>query len=484
MSQTELSFRGKKGPGKPDGGPPVITVSMLVRGANRVLELRFPSLCVEGEVVGLRVQGSGHAFFNLKDDFATLPVAMWRSSVEQLTFDLSDGQMIRIYGRLGIFAKTGKFQFYADRAEPAGLGALMAELEARKKALAAEGLFEADRKRPLPPWPRRIGVVTSAHGAAIHDILKVARRRCPSRILLAPAVVQGPDAPRAIQRGLQRLARQPDIDVIVVGRGGGSMEDLWAFNAERVARAIADSPIPVVSAVGHETDVTIADMVADVRAATPSHAAELVVPDLAHVQHRLEAMTRRVTRAMERATLDQRTRLDSARAELGTLARRVLAPPRTRLAALQRRLEAEHPRARIKRDRVRLAEATAGLRDAARELTAQERDRLLDLEHRLRAAARSLCADSRSRFATAETRLRAAGHKLPRDARMRLVRASGALHALSPLSVLGRGYAVVTDAKGRAITDAAALTVEDEVGMRLHRGKARARVTFVDPDDG
>src|SRR5688572_4970512 len=245
MSQTELSFRSKRAPPDRDdsrGGPPVITVSQLVRGANQVLQTRFPSLCVEGEVVGFRAQGSGHAFFTLKDDFATLPVAMWRSTVEGLTFAIVDGQMIRIYGRLGIFAKTGRFQFYAERAEPAGLGALMVELEERKAKLRAQGLFEQDRKRPLPRWPRRIGVVTSAHGAAIHDIVKVARRRCPVRILLAPAVVQGPDAPRAIARGIARLCEFPDVDVIIVGRGGGSLEDLWAFNAERVAWAIAECP--------------------------------------------------------------------------------------------------------------------------------------------------------------------------------------------------------------------------------------------------
>ncbi len=483
MSQTELSFRSKSAPPDRDdsrGGPPVITVSQLVRGANQILQTRFPSLCVEGEVVGFRAQGSGHAFFALKDDFATLPVAMWRSAVEQLKFALADGQMIRIYGRLGIFAKTGKFQFYADRAEPAGLGALMLELEERKAKLRARGLFDQDRKRPLPRWPKRIGVVTSAHGAAIHDILKVARRRCPVKILLAPAVVQGPDAPRAIARGIARLCALPDIDVIIVGRGGGSLEDLWAFNAERVAWAIAECRVPVVSAVGHETDVTIADLVADVRAATPSHAAELVVPDLQHVEHRFDALQRRLHRAIERASLDERGRLVNARGRLVAHGRRMLAASRARLVELDRKLQALHPRARIACDRKRLQACVERLRTVGRQLTDSDRARLHALQRALDAAARELVGADRRRLDALDRRLRAAGHAVPARARMRLARASGALDALSPLAVLARGYAVVTDAEGRAVTRADALPRDAEVDIRFHRGRARGRITAIE----
>ncbi|MEX1364285.1 MAG: exodeoxyribonuclease VII large subunit, partial [Nannocystaceae bacterium] len=231
MAQTKLSFRAP-GPARPT----VWTVSQLVRGANRALEQRFAMLWVEGEVSNLKIAGSGHAFFTLKDEGAALPVAMWRSSVERLRFRLADGQVLRVMGRLGIFAKQGRFQMYAEQAEPAGLGALMLELQQRKERLAAEGLFEPGRKRPLPRWPGVIGVVTSAQGAAVHDIVEVARRRCPSHIVLAPAVVQGPEAPRSLARALTRLQRWPGVSVIIIGRGGGSVEDLWAFNDEQLAR--------------------------------------------------------------------------------------------------------------------------------------------------------------------------------------------------------------------------------------------------------
>ncbi|MCA9653895.1 MAG: exodeoxyribonuclease VII large subunit, partial [Myxococcales bacterium] len=359
MAQTKLSFRAP-GPSR----PPVWTVGQVVRGANRALEQRFSMLWVEGEVSNLKLASSGHVFFTLKDDDASLPTAMWRSSVERLRFRLADGQVLRVLGRLGIFAKQGRFQLYAEQAEPAGLGALMLELEQRKARLAAEGLFDEERKRPLPRWPEVIGVVTSAQGAAIHDILEVARRRCPSRIVLSPAVVQGPEAPRSLVRALTRVQRWPGVSVVIIGRGGGSVEDLWAFNDERLARAVAACPVPVVSAVGHEVDVSICDLVADLRAATPSHAAELVVPDLRAVVQRLELLSRRLARALERCTLDERARLEAARARLSRVGHRLADPRRERLEALRRRLEACHPRRRLDRDRRRLVGLETRLREA------------------------------------------------------------------------------------------------------------------------
>ncbi|HEY8375897.1 MAG TPA: exodeoxyribonuclease VII large subunit, partial [Nannocystis sp.] len=263
----------------PPLAPHVYAVSELVNRAHRCVEQHFPPLWVEGEITNLRLVGSGHAYFTLRDSHAVLPVAMWRSALARLRYRLADGQTFRVYGRLGIYAAQGKFQLYAERAEPAGLGARMLQFEQLKAKLAAEGLFARERKRPLPAWPRIVGVVTSATGAAIHDILEVARHRCPVRILLSPAQVQGDDAPFSLIRALQRLQRRPGVDVIILGRGGGASEDLWAFNDEALARAVAACPVPVVSAVGHEVDITICDFVADVRAATPSHAAELVVPD-------------------------------------------------------------------------------------------------------------------------------------------------------------------------------------------------------------
>lgn len=452
MSQGKLSFRA---PPPRNAGPTVWTVGQVVRGANRALEQRFNLLWVEGELTNLKLAASGHAFFTLVDDDAALPVAMWRTSVERLRFRLENGQALRVQGRLGIFAKQGRFQLYAEQAEPAGLGAMMLELAQRKARLAAEGLLAPERKRPLPRWPRAIGVVTSAHGAAIHDILEVARGRCPCRLILSPAVVQGPDAPRSLVRALQRVQRWPGVGVVIIGRGGGSAEDLWAFNDERLARAVAACPVPVVSAVGHEVDVTLCDLVADLRAATPSHAAELVVPDLFAVQHRLDALSRRLARALERSTLDERARLEASRARLHGLGLRLANARRDRLDALTRRLEAHHPQRRVARDRRRLEGMAA----------------------RLRAAGRDLVPDARQRLSTLDRRLGAAGAAIPRRARLRLARAAGALQALSPLGVLERGYAVVTDAKGQAIVDARQVGEGDAIELRLHRGRLRARVT-------
>ncbi|MEM7152945.1 MAG: exodeoxyribonuclease VII large subunit [Myxococcota bacterium] len=458
MAQTKLTFGA---PARTRAQPNAWTVSQVVRGANRALEERFSMLWVEGELINLKIAASGHAFFSLKDAGASLPVAMWRSSVERLRFRLDNGQRVRVQGRLGIFAKQGRFQMYAEQAEPAGLGALMQELERRKGRLAAEGLFDEQRKRPLPRWPGVIGVVTSAQGAAVHDIIEVARRRCPSRILISPAVVQGPESPRSLIRALQRVQRQPGVSVVIIGRGGGSLEDLWGFNDENLARAVAACPVPVVSAVGHEVDISITDLVADLRAATPSHAAELVVPDLYAVEQRLDGLGRRLARALERSTLDERARLEGARARLLRLGHRFSVRPRERLEALRRRLEAHHPQRRVERDRRRLDALEARLRQAALELVPRARRRLVKLDHRLVAA----------------------GQRAPRGARLRLARAAGALQALSPLGVLERGYAVATDEHGQAITDASRLSEGDEIGLRLHKGRLRARVTTAESEE-
>lgn len=485
MAQGELSFRrGGSGPQRGgNGGPPVITVSQLVQGVNRLLELRFPRLCVEGEVSGCRIVASGHAYFTLKDDFASVPVTMWRSNVERLNFEMRDGQMLRVFGGVGIYVKSGKFQMYAERCEPAGLGARMQELEALKRTLQAEGLFDAERKRPLPRWPRRIGVVTSGHGAAIHDILKVARRRCPSRILLAPAVVQGPDAPRTIIRGIKRLCRFEDVDVIIVGRGGGSVEDLWAFNDERLARTIAASPVPIVSAVGHEVDVSVSDLVADVRAATPSHAAELVVPDLAGIEQRLSTQQRRLERAIERAALDVRARLDGERGRLLAHGQRLVSAPRARLRLLERRLGNVHPRAKVAADAQRLASLRARLERAGTHLSKDARARFEEARAELHALGGGLPQAERARLEAARVRLERGGRAIGERGRLRLAKAAASLTALSPLSVLARGYAVVTGPQGRALTRGGAVKPGDALQVRLSSGRLRATVTEVEPGD-
>ena len=427
MGQLEISFEG----GRP-GEAPVFTVGQIVRGANRVLEQRFANVWVEGEITGLKVAASGHLFFSMVEEGACLPVAMWRLAAKRLRFRVENGQTLRVGGRLGIYDKQGRFQLYADRAEPVGLGALMLQLEQLKARLQQEGLFDRDRKRALPVWPRTVGVVTSAHGAAIHDILRVARHRCPSRILLAPAAVQGDGAAHSLLRALERLAAVERVDVVILGRGGGSIEDLWAFNDEALVRAVAAFPVPVVAAVGHEVDFTLVDFAADVRAATPSQAAELVFPDHAGWSQGMAGLELRLHRAVERRIIDERVRLDHLIARLRQHALRVVHAPRNQLGALDLRLRQQHPRARLRRDRRALE----------------------GLAHRLERC----------------------GHTLTGPLRTRLARANGALAGLSPLAVLERGYAVVTAADGAALRVATDASPGDTLGVRLHRGNLAVRV--------
>lgn len=452
MSQEELSFRA---PGRKPTRPAVWSVSQVVRGANRLLEGKFSNIWIEGEITSLKIASSGHAFFTLQDPQAALPSAMWRSAVQGLGFDLQEGQKLRCLGRLGIFPKQGRFQFYIDRAEPAGLGARTLELEQRKKRLSAEGLFDPARKRPLVAWPRVVGVVTSASGAAVHDIIEVARRRCPTAIVLAPALVQGPEAPRSLIMALSRIAKVDGVDVVIIGRGGGSAEDLWCFNDENLVRAVAACPVPVVSAVGHEVDVSLCDLAADLRAATPSHAAELVVPDRDGVIDRLHGLKVRLERGLSRALLDQRSELDAAKARLARLGRGLTAPARTRLRSETASLQQQHPRQRLHRARRRLDALRARLAAAATLAPQRQRRRLLALDNRLYAAMQGA----------------------PRRDRLRLAGLAGGLTALSPLAVLQRGYAVVTDQTGTALVDAAAVEHGDTLDVRLHRGTLRVAVT-------
>ncbi len=463
--------------------PKIYSVAELVNRAHRCIEHNFNGVHVEGEVTNLRIVASGHAYFTLRDPDALLPVAMWRSALARIRFKLQDGQRIRVYGRPGIYAAQGKFQLYAERAEPAGQGALLLQLEQLRARLAAEGLFARERKRPLPAWPHVIGVVTSATGAAIHDILKVARRRCPVRILLAPAQVQGDDAPASIIRALTRLQRMPGVEVIILGRGGGASEDLGAFNDEAVARAVAACIVPVVSAVGHEVDTTICDHVADLRAATPSHAAELVVPDRNASLSQLAQLRRRLGLATHRRLLNEQSRRERASHRLQLLARRIFLAPRRRLAALVARLEALHPRRRLDERRKQLAALLARLHQQ------HPRHRLALARRRLAAANLALSqqhprhrlALARRRLADASLALSQRGPQLAAPARLRLAAAASALHALSPLAVLARGFAVVQDAHGQVLRDAAHTTPGDELDIRLAHGSLRTRVLTKGP---
>jgi exodeoxyribonuclease VII large subunit len=296
-----------------------MTVGQINRYVKNLLDGDYvlQDLWVKGEVSNLRVTASGHAYFTLKDDQSSLRCVMWRSDVERQDVITQDGQSVLAHGRVSVYEAAGAYQFYVDRVQLAGVGRLYLEFEALKKRLAEEGLFDAARKRPLPPFPRRLGVVTSATAAALHDILNVlARRYPPVQVVLSPTMVQGDQAPSQIVAAIQALGRHADVDVVIVARGGGSLEELWAFNDERVARAIVASPVPVISGVGHEVDFTIADFAADVRAPTPSAAAELAVPDRVELQASVRTQRMRLTGALQGRLTGHRQSLDYLRQDL------------------------------------------------------------------------------------------------------------------------------------------------------------------------
>ncbi|MCL5267756.1 MAG: exodeoxyribonuclease VII large subunit [Bacteroidetes bacterium] len=276
--------------------------------AKEILEQSFPSVIVEGEISNFkRHMPSGHLYFTLKDDEAQIRVVMWRSDAVRLKFGISDGMKVLVKGRVSLYEPRGDFQLYAANITPAGQGALQLAFEQLKKKLEEEGLFSEEHKKPIPVFPRRIGVVTSLEGAAVRDIISIINRRFPAvELVIYPVKVQGEGAAEEIARAIDDFNRGPIVDVLIVGRGGGSLEDLWAFNEEIVARSIFNSNVPVISAVGHQVDFTIADFVADVRAATPSAAAELVVPDRSEFLEGLQTSIGKMSKAVERAT-DQLT---------------------------------------------------------------------------------------------------------------------------------------------------------------------------------
>lgn len=314
--------------------PEPLTITALTRQVKDHLEGRFRDLWVMGEISNFKRYSSGHCYFSLKDAGAQLSCVLWRGNAEPLRFQPADGQHVVAWGRVSVYEPRGQYQFVADFLELAGLGALAAAFETLKKKLDAEGLFAAERKRPIPSFPRTIGIVTSPTGAAVRDLLKVILGRWPRiEILLAPVRVQGEGAAREIAEAIGMVNRHGRADVMIVGRGGGSLEDLWAFNEEVVARAIAASRIPVISAVGHEIDFTIADFVADLRAATPSHAGELVVPERAAVDRELARAADALPRALLRRVAQDREQLRALASNWA------LRSPLERITQLRQRLD-------------------------------------------------------------------------------------------------------------------------------------------------
>jgi exodeoxyribonuclease VII large subunit len=310
------------------------SVSQLTYEIKELLEGTLATQYVAGEVSNCRPARSGHVYFTLKDEQSQIAAVMWRSSAARLGFELRDGQEIIAVGRVEVYAPRGSYQLIVQQAIPQGLGALELKLRQLKEKLAAEGLFDPARKRPIPRLPKRIALITSPTGAAVRDMLQVITRRWPNvSIVVVPVAVQGANAAPEIAAALRNVASIPDVDVVITGRGGGSLEDLWAFNEEVVARAIADCPIPVISAVGHEIDVSISDLVADVRALTPSEAGELVVPIQAEYFEALDEVRNRLINSLKQRAVRARTQLD------GLASRRVFTNPTQRIRQLEERID-------------------------------------------------------------------------------------------------------------------------------------------------
>jgi exodeoxyribonuclease VII large subunit len=439
----------------------IYSVSDLTEEIRAVFEDQFPDVWITGEISNYRPAASGHCYFTLKDAKAQLRAVCFRNQARYLKFKPADGLAVIARGQLSIYEARGEYQLIVEFLEPAGLGALQLAFEQLKAKLAAEGLFALERKRPLPMLPRTVGIVTSPTGAVIRDMLRVLRRRFRNlNVVLYPVRVQGDGAADEIAQGIQCLNRQPSVDVIIVARGGGSLEDLWAFNEERLARAIAASNLPVISAVGHETDFTISDFVADLRAPTPSAAAELVV-------HRRQDFEAEIGQRLRRLGQEMRLRLSEARRRFAELQmHRVFQTLGARIAARGQRVDESTAALDAAMTRHLSVARQAWLR-AAPGVVRYDFARLLKLR-------RSALAQQVSAIETAVARgLDNRGNRLGH------VRAM--LGERNPFTILQRGYSITRNASGHIVRDAQALAAGSEISVRLARGELGATVQSVKP---
>lgn len=444
-----------------------LSVSELTSMIRGELERRFASVWVEGEISNFRAHGSGHWYFTLKDEFAQMRCACYRSSNQRIRFRPEDGLQMRARGRVSVYEQKGEYQLIVEALEPVGAGALQLAFEQTKARLQQEGLFAAESKRAIPMLPRRVGVITSPSGAAIRDILNVISRRTRTvHVLFTASRVQGDGAAQEIVRAIKflndyhaRAAAGDRIDVIILGRGGGSIEDLWAFNEEIVARAIRSSAIPVISAVGHETDFTIADFIADLRAPTPSAAAEIVAAHEAQLCSLLAGLTTNLARSMQFKIAGSRTQvqelaLSPAFAAVITRLRAAMAAT----GAAEHRLQTSII-SLIQRAQRRVGAATHSLSPV------QLRSAALTARTRLESL-------NRSRDAGIATRLE--------TAKQQLAMAAAGLDAMSPLRVLERGYAIAHDAQGQVVREAGAVSINDALRLRLWKGAVNCRVEGIE----
>jgi exodeoxyribonuclease VII large subunit len=438
----------------------ILTVGEVSERIKIVLEDTFFDIWVEGEISNLRTPASGHAYLTLKDEHSQIRAVLFKMQRRYLRFDPKDGMLVIARGRISLYEPRGEYQLVIDYMEPKGIGGLQIAFEQLKARLAQAGLFDVTRKRPLPMLPRCLGIVTSPSGAVIRDILQILRRRFANlHVCVYPVRVQGDGAAAEIARGIEALNRYAGIDVIIVARGGGSLEDLWAFNEETVARAIYASKVPVISAVGHEIDYTIADFVADVRAPTPSAAAELVIRPKSELHAELQVMAQRLERAMQHRLETLRARLEACQQ------RRVLKDPWAPLRTTEQRLDELNARlARAIRTHLRLSQEALERGEAA--IAHLCPLMLVDL--------------LRERLTALEQRLIAAQGGQVRREREALERLSATLQALSPLAVLARGYSICRHpADGRVIREAHGVTPGMHVDITLWQGSLQCTVEAV-----
>jgi len=441
-----------------------ISVSQLNRRVKTLIEQGMTRLWVEGEISNLSRPASGHIYLSLKDDAAQVSAAWFRQRQRGPAIGFKNGDRVLAYGRVSIYEARGNYQLIIEQMEPAGEGVLKRRFDALKLKLATEGLFEEDRKQALPKLPERIGVVTSPSGAAIRDILSVLRRRFPAvPVVIYPAAVQGDAAPGELISALKTAIERDECDVLILSRGGGSLEDLWAFNDEQLARAISECPLPVISAVGHEVDFTIADFVADVRAPTPSGAAEIVVPSQSEWLHRITGLASRVARVGQRSLEDRAQELDW----------------------LGRRLVASSPAATLQRQSDNLREHSGRLGAAMRQQLLQQRNQLQQASAALVQQSPALSVQrSIGQLRELRQRLAATARDSIANTSHRIALLGRALNSVSPLATLDRGYAIVkSEATGRVATSARDFLPGEDVRAQLSEGELIATVKEVVIDD-
>ncbi|HAG96764.1 MAG: exodeoxyribonuclease VII large subunit [Pseudomonadales bacterium] len=426
----------------------VFSVSELNNSVKRLLEHQFPAIWLEAEISNLVQPRSGHLYLTLKDDQSQLRSAMFRGNNIRLPFQPKDGMQVLVRGRLSLFAPRGDYQLIIDHMEEAGLGALQRAFEQLKAKLGAEGLFEADRKQPVPTRPRRIGVVTSATGAAIHDILSVLKRRFPlTEVVLYPSLVQGREAVNALCQAIAAANRRNECDVLIVGRGGGSLEDLWCFNDEQVARAITASKLPVVSAVGHETDFTIADFVADVRAPTPSAAAELLSADGRELLDKLSGFQTWLTEHLRRRLMEQQQTLDW----------------------LSRQLK--HPGKRLQEHSRRLEELEWRLRQSIQRTLQLQQNQLHSARIRLHNQSPGMQINTLAKdIAQLEARLKRGFSQHAGNRSTQLQHLAQRLNTVSPLATLSRGYSITKTRENTILRSSDQVQRGDTIRTQLHQG--------------